>query len=278
MTLLLDPRLLIPPGRPDGQLDTAVEFWKRLLDWAADGRVLIGEESHRLLCELFAEYGYPDQDLTLQVPALKREYQAALSRMLGRVALHTEESSECTFDPCYMGSEAQDLALQMDITGTAGSGVRGLGTDVNHWADTSPTLVIRPGPPNELMLCAAPGQQLPHEVFSLAARFFHGKKVKIVGGQRDGVVIKRLNTELGIEAAAVEWIACEKAKPPRNLDLTWGGLDPDRDITVCITGRVGHATSMAAKAAALKRGALHLQVEYASEVVKELKLLVGMWR
>lgn len=271
--LLLDPRLLEPPGRPGSGSASVSEFWQRLMDWAADGRARLGEESHMLVCEAYGKYGYPDQDMTLEVPGLKREYQAALSRLLSRVEPYGSDPVECSFDPQYLGSEEQSLALQFDVSGTAGAEVVGICTAPDHWADQTPTISVDPGPPDELSLCMSPGAELECERKAALREYFKNKRLHIVGGQPDQFLMRSISEELGIAVEQIAWISCERARPPRHLDRTWGGLDAGRDITVCITGRVGHATSNTAQVTARRRGAIHLQIESAGDIVSRVTSL-----
>lgn len=243
----------------------------RIVDWASDSRSRLGMESHRLVCEEYARFGYPDQELALDVPELRREYQSALGRLLSRVLIHTSESDERRFDPHYTGSDEETIALQLDVSGTATDGVVGIATHPGHWARVTDSVAVAPSPPAVLALCFQPGGELPEERLERVRVAFAGKRLHIVGGQVDDHVVAAIVDETGVLAGDVTWTPCERARPPRNLDQRWRGLDRDRDITVCITGRVGHATSDKAKVAATRAGVVHLKVESAQGIIDALK-------
>ena len=269
--LLLDPLLLTPPRHPSGKLSSSPEFWNRVLDWARDRRVYVGQETHALIYEEYAKYGYPDQNLDLRKSPARREYQAALNMLLSRVQRHERESSELSFSPGYLGSPEHHLALQLDVSGTAGTGIRGIATEPSHWTTSSNAQIgIDPPPPPLLEACYRAGAPLQAEQIAKIRSFFSDKRLHIVGGQIDKKVISTLCSRLAIENGEVVWLACEKAKPPRDLDKRWKMLDGERDITICITGRVGHATSKSAARASELAGAPHILVEFPAGIEQAL--------
>ncbi|GGU34224.1 hypothetical protein GCM10007979_36660 [Nocardioides albus] len=275
MSLLIDPRLLCPPGYPGAPLSAAPEFWNQVISWASDARAKLGPESYKLVCEWYAEHGYPDQNLELDVPTLRHEYQAALSRILSRVHLATNPVESKCFNPSYTGTELEEISIQMDVSCTADLAIAGIATAPDHWNSTDATEIeVEPPPPASLHLCSTPGAELPSEECERIHKFYKDKRLHIVGGREERRIIDSLVTTLGLKAADITWHPCEKAKPPRNLDNRWRYLEPGRDITVCITGRAGHATSEKAKAAAERAGVTYLFVEYPSGLEAELVRLV----
>ena len=82
VTLLLDPGLLLPPAAPTTAWR---DFWTRLLGWSSDGRVKIGQASHICIFGTYAELGYPQGELDVYPPELRREYRQAIDRILGSV-------------------------------------------------------------------------------------------------------------------------------------------------------------------------------------------------
>ena len=116
---------------------------------------------------------------------------------------------------------------------------------------------------------------MPIERAEAVQAYFDGKRIHVVGGQPDRFVSDAIADCTGISADELIWLPCERAKPPRNLDQRWSGLSPERDVTICITGRVGHSTSHKAKTAASKKAVVHLQVETANEIVEALVVLAS---
>ncbi len=271
MTLLLDPRLLAPPGRPGAPLSDAPAFWQRLIDWDADPRAKLGIESRRLVCDTYAQHGYPDRDISLKVPTLRREYQAALGRLLSRVHDSSSEVGSRNFVPAYLGSAEESIALQMDVAGTRAATVLGIATDRGHWDDPSATQVkIEPPSPPSLSLCVTAGERLVEECEAALKAFYRGKRIHIVGARPVANIEATIRGRLGLGPSDLNWIECEKARPPRDLAARWRALLPGRDITVCITGRVGHATSEMAAKAARRQGVIHLLVQTPQQVVAVL--------
>lgn len=277
MTLLLDPQMLVPPVDAT-ELADATHFWIRIIRWASDTRARLGSESHALVCTHYAKFGYPNDRLDLRVPHLSREYQAALSRLLSRVLVHDADCEDRAFEPTYVGGEDAYLALQWDISGTSSAEdpVLGIGTSPEDWSDATASVVsVSPTPPPQLELCFDAGATLAAEQDESVRNYFDGFRLHLVGGRPDSNVLATIAETTGLSEGDISWIPCEKAKPPRNLDERWGGLRPTQDITICITGRVGHATSGKAKVAATKAGVTHLQVESANDVCGALRQLAA---
>lgn len=269
--ILLDPLLAIPPGHPCATSASDLEFWSRIHEWAADKRVFIGESAHKLIYEEYAQYGYPEHSLDLSGFPAGREYRAALDKLLSRVWRHKESSKALSFCPQYLGTLAQQEALQRDVSGVSGREIFAIATDVSHWQGGNVSIIsITPPPPSELEACLVPGIELVVERSSKIKTAFADKRLHVVGGQVDQTIISDLYDKCGILAGDISWLPCEKAKPPRDLGKRWKHLDARRDVAVCITGRVGHATSNAASVAAKRAGVPYLEIEYPSQLVRRL--------
>lgn len=269
MKILLDPLLLAPPVESSGVLPWNAEFWRNVVDWAADTRAGFGRECHGLVCDAYAQYGYPDQDLEFAEASLKREYQGALTRLLSRLIPSTDECGSREFRPGYLGADIYALALQMDVS-SCSSSIGAIGTLSRYWQEAAPSVEVIPPPPMELALCFDAGVELPAEARAVIARFYKSRRIHLVGGKRDQRVVAEITLGTGVPEDQIVWIECERARPPRNLDARWRHLDADVDVTVCITGRVGHATSENAARAAGKSKVAHLKVETAGEIVRAL--------
>lgn len=267
MILLLDPLLTRPDITEEGAISWTHVFWNNVVEWASDQRVRIGVECHQLVYETFAHHGYPERDLDTQGMPLVREYQSALNTLLGRVQPSSTEPAECQFDPLYTGDASYSLALQMDISSTAASDVVGVATSMTSWdSPPEPAVRIVPGPPTTLEACFSPNLELEAEKSQTIHSYYATRRVHFVGGQVDARYMEHLCEILGVDAAQVTWIPSEKSKPPRDLDKTWGSLVPDRDITVCITGRMSHSTWNAARKTTQSRGLIRLDAEHVSDV------------
>ena len=264
--LLLDPRVVAPPGTPGAAVSAPIEYWTQIIAWAGDSRARLGMECQQLLYSKFAQYGYPEHCLVPDVPALKTAYQAAIGKIMSRVVEPVRQSEQRDFAPRYVGSEDEELALQLDISGTVGCEVIGIATTESSWAFITEYLQVSPQPPGRLEICTEPNAPLALETEGDLRDLVSSKRLFIVGGKVDSVVVDGLR-ELGFAPDAINWLESERAKPPRNLDERWGTLAPPRDVTVCITGRVGHATSGSARRIADRRQVPHLHAETARHVI-----------
>jgi hypothetical protein len=89
---------------------------------------------------------------------------------------------------------------------------------------------------------------------------FAGARLHIAGDQPSDYVIAKIKEATGLDARKISWLAAEKSKAPRHLDNRWRSLKAGRDIAICITGRIGHASAAAAQAAANKAGVRYIEV------------------
>lgn len=260
--LLFDPALLLPMGN-DGEY--LRDFWAQLVCWVDDGRVHLGPACQGHVYDYYARFGYPHQALPMQPDEMRREYTRALTTLLSRVFAARPGNAVATrkFDPPYAGTHDCAVALGEDVAATSAFGLRGIATSSGSWLDVS-HVECRPTPPATLPLCREPGGKLDSERADELRAYFEERRVHIIGGREDARLVVAIKEELG--CSEVTWLPSEKNKPPRNISRAWGGLVSGRDITVCITGRIGHAASGKAEVEARRRGVAHLKVETVNEV------------
>lgn len=272
MRLLIDPQVLtrLTIGSDS---DRTAAYWMRLVDWATDRRVGIGEATYGYVYETFARFGYPEQNLEVQPPALRNEFMRALGTILARVVMHCQPAAQTSMDAVYLGHDQASESLRSDASGTCGQDVAAIASESDHWESAPAIIRFSPPPPEELELCTEPGQELRAQVAEACREFYLGKRVHIVGGQRVERDVLATQTATGLPADSITWIPSEKGKPARDISNRWSGLDPDRDVTVCVTGRIGHAQSAAAAAAATRRGCVHLLVETSRDLPDVLRKL-----
>lgn len=268
--LLLDPRIITPPGTPGASIAAPTEYWTQIIAWASDTRARLGTECQQLLYAKFAQYGYPEHCLVPDVPAFKTAYQAAIGRIMSRVVQPISVGEERDFAPRYVGGDEEELALQLDISGTVGCEVIGIATTASSWAASSAYLEVSPQPPRRLEICTEPNAPVALQAQGDLRDLLSSKRLFIVGGKIDSAVVDRL-CELGLPRDAISWLESEKAKPPRNLDERWGTLESPRDVTLCITGRVSHATSGKARQVAGRREVPHLLAETAKDSITAVR-------
>ncbi|MFP1601898.1 hypothetical protein ACLD0U_04310 [Microbacterium sp. 2216-1] len=160
-----------------------------------------------------------------------------------------------------------------DLIGIHVSGVDGaLGTDSEFWESGLSKLSCLPPPPTDIALHAHPHLPTREELKSRRVSWFDGRRVLIVGGQRDGAVEASLESELGVTAERLRWIKSEKNKRARNLKDTIQGLPSDA-VVVCVTGKVGHDVSGEVKKYSARNGLILCESRFASQIVANLEAL-----
>src|SRR5450759_14602 len=167
-------------------------------------------------------------------------------------------------DPRYLGTDDQSEALQLDSSGTVGKSVVGVATLGTHWVTQASEVKYTPPQPPQLYLCFQAEDELPLEQSAKVQSYFQGRRLHIVGGRDSPQVLGRIIEVTGLNYEDIDWLEAEKSKPLSDLKRRWSHLDAARDITVCITGRIGHAQSQAADKAARKCGVIHIEVESAN--------------
>lgn len=264
--LLCDPRLLASPRAASAAVSIA--FWDELGDWSSDKRLRVGVETHKYICEHYSLIGWPDAPLSTPAGIPQRECSRILNTLLSRVVVGEAPCREAELVPLYAGNPEEKAALVADLQRLVGASVFGIAASSSSWnADVAMVSCIPP-PPAEMPLCHRPGEVLPVEEGEALRAFYSRKKLHIVGGQSDAKLIAVLAEAYGF--AEIDWIPCERHKKPRGLGKRWAMLDCDRDIVLCITGRVGHSTSNEAKIAADQRSAPYLEAYQANNIADAL--------
>ncbi|MFL2002208.1 hypothetical protein [Microbacterium sp. A1-JK] len=260
MTVLIDPHLLIAPTTC-GPIDQEA-FWKRVVSIAGTSKV-IGHEAFHWVIDQLGALGYPEQQVNFGPPTFGRECQIAMERILSRVSRGPGEAEALELTPAYLGEEAAQLAIVMDATEHRGE-LDALLSDYNYWS--APTDAINLGSDAVELLIDS---ELEPKAFDAARvkRVFAGLHLHVVGGGATPSAIDDFAHRLGIPEANVHWVESEKSKPPRDLDKTWGSLDPQRDVALCVTGRVSHATWEKGEKAATKRGLTMLECPSQGRIV-----------
>ena len=141
---------------------------------------------------------------------------------------------------------------------------------MDSWSELTDYVRFDPTPPELLALCVNPLEPIEEEKRENAKMRFSGKRLHIVGGQPSEHVIARIKEMTGIDGRRISWLPSEKSKPPRDLDKRWKNLQNGRDITVCVTGRIGHASALVAQTTARKAGVTYIEVETANEIANAL--------
>jgi hypothetical protein len=90
-----------------------------------------------------------------------------------------------------------------------------------------------------------------------------------LGDKVDRQLLQRLEVSFSLDGR-VDWMPSEKNKPPPHLEQRWEGLESNRDVTVCITGRIGHVASGKAASVSGSKGVVHLKVESAKKLKMHL--------
>ena len=271
--LLCDPALLLPPGRRADERDYQT-FWARLIEWAADRRLRMGSESHAALMNELAALGWPDMKPPRCPQALTRDAARALNSLLTVVAVDPPgdaQTANAAFDPAYVRDEALGDAIARDVKTHNEGPLLGAATEVAHWEREVDVVAVLPGPPYELHLVTEPGGSAPFEADFAAASHLKTRRITIVGGREVGAVCADLCERFKITHGQIRWIEAEKGSQPELDRLK--GMSGDRDVVLCVTGRMGHAGSDKARRLARASGVRIVCVERTGEIADALQAL-----
>ncbi|MEV4207555.1 hypothetical protein [Nocardia salmonicida] len=203
---------------------------------------------------------------------MRSTYRIALNMLTSRVLECDASTEDRETAPDYLGKEEERIALIRDSISSASGDVIGIASASDNWAKSADFVVFNPSPPQPLALCMWPGLELVEEKNELVRLRLEGYRLHIVGAKKMGRTIEHITEKTGIPARSVSWIESEKSQKPRNLDSRWSGLAVGRDITVCVTGRIGHESSIKAQEIAKKAGVPYLPIENVNDIAKEVAL------
>lgn len=260
MTLLIDPGLLEPPNEGS---DSWSKYWIRLMDWTTDRRVRVGIHTFELATHELQLFDVIESDIANYPPHTRHDRRRALHQLMSRVQQASSDRAPGRLHPEHLVSARAAGALAADLSRCqdAESPVEGVASDRDCWAEETFEGVCIPPPPSRFEICLTPEAPLQNDTRTRLRALITGKRVCIVGGQQDPRVEQEVS-ELGAE---VVWFPCERHKKP-NLER-WRALRPDQDIAVCITGRIGHATSNKASEMARKCGVVYVEAYQVGDIL-----------
>lgn len=265
MTILLDPHLLVAPTTcPSIDEDS---FWQRVVDVATKDRVQIGHEAFHWVVAQLQHLGYPNARVDFGPPSFRRECQSAIERILSRVSSGREAVEDSDLSPEYAGSEDARLSIVMDAT-EHGENLDALMTDANHWVSPGDSLSVGQHQIELLFDIDKEPRALTAEAIKSK---FQARRLYVLGGSKTDSAIANLKDQLGLNEGSISWITSEKSKPARDVDKRWAGLDAERDIAICITGRVSHSVWEMGDKIAAKRGIRMIECASQGQLVEVLK-------
>ena len=272
--VLLDPGLVVPAEDIDPM--ALPDFWTQLVEWQADSRFVLGPRTYDALTSFYvnAVCVGPDQ----WVPrGMSTSIHGAIGRLLGRSPVaHSTMNRPAELTPVYVGSTALASILVDDLC-TCEDAQMILGSNESHWATVPDYVEAFPPPPGRVTVILTPCLPTQEDVRASMHTRFRDTSLVIVGGQADQRLLTALNTELGIPSERIEWIPSEKNKPPRNLAAVIRGAALRAALVVCVTGKIGHASSNKLRDECASSGIVPLLVETATLIPAEVRMLSQTW-
>jgi len=266
--VLCDPALLMPP--PD-DVEAAVHFWTRLVEWSADRRLRLGPSTYAIVLDLLGKSDWPTPGSIPYPPGLGQLAGKALSTILQQV-LPTEGVAEQettpTLDPHYLLDPAAVGAIAHDAARFHDHGLLGVASDPAHWESEAEELRFDPPPPERLPIVAAPNENLPEERDRATARYMKKRRLTILGGEPNPHIITKLSDRFGVPKQKIRWVGCDSGERI-NLDCL-DGLQARVDVVYCVTGHISHAGSTKARKCCTKRGIELREVEHANDIAADL--------
>lgn len=188
--------------------------------------------------------------------------------MLTRVVVADERAEAPALSPRYQAGEEGEVAIGSDAASLhrKRDHLLALATHPDHWCEPGDTVSFEPPPPESLPLLFKPGSGLAGEVDLSVRRYLKKRRLTLVGGIRSEAALNELRERFA--PAEIRWLDAEPGSR-LNLDpLT--GLNAGSDVVYCLTGHIGHETSIKAKQCCRSRGLELRKVAKASEVSADL--------
>lgn len=271
--LLCDPGLLLPPGGES--VERHQEFWRRLVDWSADRRLRLGLQGREAVLHHLDVNGWPDYSPPHCPASLKRDALLAVNRMLAAVAHDppNEAAEVADLDPAYVKDEDCGMALALDLVEQEDESLLAAASHEDHWEVHSDTVSLNPPPPEEVAIVFEPEVEIEAERVKRAAEALEEKRLMVVGGMRKPAVEKELVEHFSLDRKQIVWVEAEHGSQPDLYKLS--GVRAERDVVICITGKIGHAGSFKVRELAAAGGIEPLLLEKASEITAALQSRFG---
>jgi hypothetical protein len=261
---ILDPTIALPIPA------ASIEFWERFMAWSRDSRVTLGAATYDELADRYSTRICTDGNY---IPAgLSKGVHRAVNSLLARPPAAGDKAEiDVLLKPPFLGLEEHARFLSADI-GRLPDPVLVVGSVSENWdSGITQTQNVASAVPR-VLLHFSPSMPTPEELATLRSKALSATRVLVVGSQPDVRLIAVLEDRLGL-GGNLAWVPCERHKPPRNLDAQIRGLAGSPAVVICITGRVGHATSGKVKTATNTHSVFLIEVETAPEVVSSLEAL-----
>ncbi len=271
--LLCDPGLLLPPAGES--VERHQEFWRRLLDWSADRRLRLGLQSREAVLHYLNVHGWPDYSPPHCPASLKRDALLAVNRMLAAVAHDppNEAAEVPEMNPKYVKDEDCGMALALDLVEQYDEALLAAASNEEHWERTSRAVSLDPPPPEEVALAFKPEVETEAERTKRAADALGEKRLTIIGGKRKPAVEDGLVERFSLDSRQIVWVEAEHGTQPDLYKLS--GVRAERDVVICITGKIGHAGRNKVRELAAAGGIEPLLIERASEIVAAIQVRYG---
>lgn len=267
-TLLCDPGLVIIPN-PDASIEERRNHWFRLVEWLADPRLGLGAHSYLLVLDLLERHGWPD----LQPPGCPEQLRSPVNEALGRLLTRvigdiSSARTDLKFRLDYLLPAEFESAYASDVALTSGGVSVGAASARTHWGEEPPCAGVLPPPPDRFPLHFRACEQTEIEQLQRLRSSLSGKRITVVGGKASEASVQLIGDELG-SCVDVRWLKTEK-KARANFDAL-EDLSSDRDLVVCVTGKIGHAEWKKAERMADAGKVPFLEIEKPSQAIEALR-------
>jgi hypothetical protein len=211
--------------------------------------------------------GWPNYSPPHCPTSLTRDARRAVNKLLAAVAeAPPNEATEVPdLDPIYTKDAECGMALALDIVEQHEDAMLAAASHEGNWQRSSPSVVLDPPPPEEVALAFEPEVETESERAMRAGVALGKKRLKIVGGKRKPAVEGKLEERFSVDVGKITWVEAEEGHHPDLYRLS--GVRADRDVVICITGKIGHAGSDKVRELAAAGGIEPLLVEKASDIV-----------
>lgn len=257
-TIVLDPGVVL------GAKDEA--GLALLQEWTKDDRVRLGEATWSELAEYYAD-GSPGLSKDL-IRISHRTFGNLLTREPIR---HIHPGTTAALSVQYNGRADHERMIAADLLAAHSADAdSAFGTHHTLWHSALAKISCDPPPPSDIPVHLEPGLPTEEDKRRSQKEKFAGRRVLIVGGQIDAVVIAELEYELGVTSGNVRWVPSEKNKRARNLKSIIRGL-PAGSVVVCVVGKVGHDVSGEVEGYASRCSLALCEPRYASHILDGLR-------
>lgn len=265
---VLDPTLLLYPECDGASVDSIDEYLDRMSDWMnCSFQVGLAPAGLQYVLAQFVKFGYPELSLPLGSGSRGRLTARLIGSLLRESIGDGRPRQAEIVEPHFCGEDELGPVAASDVAHAIDNEAACFASSRSHWSHANGRAYISDGGSVELLF--DPSREVCTDRFERTTKFYQNRKLIIVGGLEDRKFVQQLQ-QAGVAPAKLKWVELESSVSAGLVKQRLSGVDGDRYVIACWTGRIGHDGSDAAKKKADSAGAIYVLAETLPDMIEQL--------